>query len=277
MVRFILRLLAIITTLLLLSPTETTAADAFAAPAFAQRWQHDEQVVPNFWGPLANAYPGQNEPYGTGDVCRPPRLCTAAIPDSGSGQRLVQYFDKGRMELGTGPLGGNVTAGLLVREMLTGQMQLGDARFEQRTPAAVAIAGDSTNTFPLYRDLAAGPAVSTHIPVGAPVTLLLTAQGAGTVTAQDRQSVITRDDAATGHGVPQVFADFRDRVGLENVGYALTDPFWADVAIGGTVRRILIQAFERRVLTDNPANPAPFQVEFGNVGRQYYQWRYPTP
>ena len=36
----------------------------------------------------------------------------------------------------------------------------------------------------------------------------------------------------------------------------------------------LIQAFERRVLTYTPANPAAFQVEMGNVGRHYYLWRY---
>jgi len=46
------------------------------------------------------------------------------------------------------------------------------------------------------------------------------------------------------------------------------------VQVAGTPQRILIQAFERRVLTYNPANPAPFQVEFGNVGQQYYRWRY---
>jgi hypothetical protein len=28
------------------------------------------------------------------------------------------------------------------------------------------------------------------------------------------------------------------------------------------------------VLTYSAANPAPFRVEFGNVGRQYALWRY---
>ena len=37
---------------------------------------------------------------------------------------------------------------------------------------------------------------------------------------------------------------------------------------------VLIQAFERRVLTYTPANPRAFQVEMGNVGRHYYDWRY---
>ncbi|MDQ6834352.1 MAG: hypothetical protein M3008_13230, partial [Chloroflexota bacterium] len=227
----------------------------------------------------ADAHPGQDEPYGSGDVCRPPRQCPVSIPDgSATGQRLVQYFDKGRMELNQGAQGTIVTAGLLVHELITGQQQLGDAQFQALAPAAVPVAGDSTNVFPLYRDLAGGAAVSTMTPVGTPATLLLTPQGSGTISQpQDEQTVVSLTDAQTGHGLPKGFADFRSRVGLQNVGLALTDPFWADVQVAGITRRVLIQAFERRVLTYNPANPAQFQVEFGNVGQQYYQWRYGTP
>jgi hypothetical protein len=46
--------------------------------------------------------------------------------------------------------------------------------------------------------------------------------------------------------------------------------------ISGEPKVILVQVFERRVLTFNPANALPLQVEMGNVGRQYYQWRYPV-
>ena len=35
-----------------------------------------------------------------------------------------------------------------------------------------------------------------------------------------------------------------------------------------------MQCFERRCLTYTPANPAGWQVEAGNVGQHYYQWRY---
>ena len=37
---------------------------------------------------------------------------------------------------------------------------------------------------------------------------------------------------------------------------------------------MLIQAFERRVLTYTPSNPPAFQVEMGNIGQHYYDWRY---
>lgn len=255
------------------------AAQDFASPLFAVRWQQDEQVVPNFWGPLANALPGLEEPYRGADVCRPPRQCPAAFSDgAGTGHRLVQYFDKGRMEVRRDDSQGSiVTSGLLVRELIMGQVQVGDADFQTRAPAAVPVAGDSTNTFPLYRDLASGPVVSVGATIGSPA-MLLSPQGSGAITQpQDAQTLISLLDTVTGHGIPKAFADFRSRAGFANIGLALTEPFWADVTIGGNARRILLQAFERRVLTYNPANPAPFQVEFGNVGQAYYRWRYGAP
>ena len=39
---------------------------------------------------------------------------------------------------------------------------------------------------------------------------------------------------------------------------------------------MLIQAFERRVLTYNPANAPACQVQMGNIGQHYYEWRYGT-
>ena len=44
--------------------------------------------------------------------------------------------------------------------------------------------------------------------------------------------------------------------------------------IAGAEKDILVQLFERRVLTYTPANPAGWQVEMGNVGLHYYRWRY---
>jgi hypothetical protein len=271
--------IALLAALMLLAVVPSVrAADAFADPLFAQRWQQDEQTVPNFWGPLATAGAGQYESYLFAAACppQPPGMPRPCDPPGIFTRRIVQYFDKGRMELkDESSPHASVTAGLLVTEMMTGKVQTGDTRFEQRTPAAVPVAGDAGNTFPLYRDLATSPAATQTAAVGAPVQLLLTPQGGTTIApASDGGAVIATVDAATGHGVAQAFADFRSRVGLDNVGLALTEPFWADVAIAGQQQRILIQPFERRVLTYNLANPAQFRVEFGNVGQQYYRWRY---
>jgi len=35
-----------------------------------------------------------------------------------------------------------------------------------------------------------------------------------------------------------------------------------------------VQVFERRVLTYTPGNPPGWDVEAGNVGLHYYEWRY---
>ena len=46
--------------------------------------------------------------------------------------------------------------------------------------------------------------------------------------------------------------------------------------VAGQQKDVLIQAYERRILTYNPTNPAGFQVEMGNVGLHYFDWRYPN-
>jgi hypothetical protein len=40
---------------------------------------------------------------------------------------------------------------------------------------------------------------------------------------------------------------------------------------------VLFQAFQRRILTYTPDNPEGWKVEMGNVGAQYYNWRYKSP
>ncbi len=39
-------------------------------------------------------------------------------------------------------------------------------------------------------------------------------------------------------------------------------------------RQVVVQVFERRVLTYNVANADAFKVEMGNIGEHYHQWRY---
>jgi hypothetical protein len=54
--------------------------------------------------------------------------------------------------------------------------------------------------------------------------------------------------------------------------------------VGGVPKRVLVQLFERRVLTFTSSNLVQYQIEFGNIGQHYYHWRYidstlpdPTP
>jgi hypothetical protein len=57
-------------------------------------------------------------------------------------------------------------------------------------------------------------------------------------------------------------------------GLPITEAYWGNVKVGGDHTDVLIECFERRCLTYTPGNPAGWQVEAGNVGQRYYEWRY---
>ncbi len=271
---------ASIVAVLLALPLLTTPAGAatdFAIPAFKTQWTAGEVITPNFWGPLALAKEGQTEPYKEGSL----DYSESGPTNPGQGQRLVQYFDKARMEL-TNPARGDVTNGLLASELIYGRVQTGDNTFEQRQPAAVAIAGDADNPGPTYAMIYSFRAqllVPVTATVGEPVIAALTPTGTPIrfdAGANYPQAKVGAYDATTGHNVPAAFAQFRDRAKIATIGLAITEPFWSNVRVGGQPKDVLMQAFERRVLTFTPANADPYKVEFGNIGAQYYAWRYGT-
>src|SRR5215212_9434105 len=67
--------------------------------------------------------------------------------DAPGGQRLVQYFDKARMEINNPKADPSSiwfsTNGLLTVELMTGRMQTGDSTYEQRTPSDLPLASDT--------------------------------------------------------------------------------------------------------------------------------------
>jgi hypothetical protein len=258
----------VISGMLLLTPAlllfQVNAASGFANPAFQSQWQQGEAITPNFWGPLALAHDGQNEPY----------------VEAPGGQRLVQYFDKARMEL-TNPSTGTVTNGLLAVELITGRLQAGDNTFQPFPPAAIPVAGDPNNAGPTYAQIgASGLTTAAASAVGQPTIRALSSTGAaGSFAAggSDANATIATFDATTQHNVPKAFNDYRNKAGLLTIGLAIAEPFWANgVLVGGQPKDVLVQAFERRVLTYTPSNPDAFKVEFGNIGQHYYTWRYVT-
>src|SRR5207253_8598179 len=103
---------------------------------------------------------------------------------------------------------------------------------------------------------------------------------------------ITRYESTLGHNIPDVFWNFMNSTGsiyndrlktysegpilnwITDLGYPITEPYWTNVKINGTPKWVLVQAFQRRVLTYVAENPPGWQVEMGNVGRHYYDWRY---
>ena len=246
------------------SPTSTTACapfapgSAFGFPAFQSQWQQGEGLAPNFWGPTVTA------------------ALTEQYAETG-GTRLVQYFDKGRMERGAGDA---VTNGLLANELITGQMQVGDNAFMAKGAANIPVAGDPDNAGPTYAGLGTrGASLFAPTPSrnGALVTTTVAAAGdvtAGATTTGSGPTAIGAYDDATQHNVPQAFAQYRNRVGLLTIGLAKSEPFLATVKVGGVSKQVMIQVFERRVLTYTADNPDAFKVEFGNIGQHYYRWRY---
>jgi hypothetical protein len=243
--------------------TPLAPGSPFANPAFQTQWQQGEALVPNFWGPPDT--PGLMESY---------------VEAPGGGQRLVQYFDKGRMEL-TDPAGG-VTNGLLANELITGLLQTGNSAFQQRAAANIPIAGDPDNPGPTYAGLgttAASLLNAAPAQTGILVSSTVAANGTitpGASTAGSGPTALATYDAATQHNVPTAFADYRNKVGLLTVGLAKSEPFLTTVKVAGAQKQVMVQVFERRVLTYTADNQPAFQVEMGNIGQHYYQWRYCT-
>lgn len=209
--------------------------------------------------------------------------------ESPNGQRQVFYFDKGRMEI-TNPnadphSSSYVSAGLLVRDLIAGHIQVGNTTFIQVTPAQVPVTGDLVNnplspTFASLFPIASIEGIGdNHNPnrVGQKVTDLLKADGTVVPGAVPESNVtLGAYDDQIGHNIPKLFEDWLSRQQLPReflVGHPLTEPFWVDSMVGGKQKRVLMQAFERRVLTYTPDNPANWQVESGNAGLQYRLWR----
>ncbi len=239
--------------------TPTRAASSYATPAFQSQWGQGEALAPNFWGPLSTARNGVMEPY-----------------QETGGMRLVQYFDKGRMESGQG---GKVTNGLLATEIVKGQVQVGDNAFQAKTPPGIAIAGDSDNPGPTYAQLSTRAAVLlANAPNQTDTRISRGVTSSGDITTGNTPNspgtTLTAYDAPTQHNVTLAFSQYRQSAGLGTIGYAISEPFFATVKVGGTAKDVVIQVFERRVLTYTATNPEAFQVEMGNIGQHYYQWRY---
>lgn len=246
---------------LICGPSVVRAVD-FASPLFRIQWLQGEGLIPNFWGPSATE--GIMEGY----------------KEAPGGQRLVQYFDKGRMEL-TDPAMGVVTNGLLAKELVTGDEQIGDSTYTHFDPPAIPVAGDPTGVGPTYATLhTVGAPLFAPTPArgGTQVNATFTDDGRLMIASSPQPSTgiipLRTYDAVTQHNVLGAFVDFRTRTGITAIGYALCEPFFATFTVAGVPKMVAVQVFERRILTYTETNPPEFKTEFGNIGRHYYAWRY---
>lgn len=261
-------------------------------PAFSQVWSRTDDPVAKgmtrrswMWGDRATGFSLLWETY------------------NGS-KRLVQYHDKSRMEVNN-PNGDRsslffVTNGLLVHELISGALQTGDSTFLQRQPASVPLAGDPNDkgqnpNAPTYASFSKIASLNNDLRAsdrtGQVVTTALTKAGSTSELSNPPVTVrLAYYDTNLGHNIPDVFWNFMNSRGivLNNnsyqtdtvvnwvyaMGYPLSEPYWIRTVVGGTEQNVLVQVFQRRVLTYTPANSAGFQVEMGNVGQHYYKWRY---
>jgi hypothetical protein len=258
----------------------------FADPAFERVWQRNDR-------PIAEQRANRSWTWGPrGLMAR-----TEGYIQAASGLRQVQYFDKGRMEVND-PRGDRnsqwfVTTGLLVIELISGRTQIGDGQFVQHPPADIPIAGDQGDpNAPTYASFGG---VSGQQPgdrsgqfVGE--TLSRTGQVGAYAGPQRPEAQLAHFVPESGHNIPQVFWNYLNASGtiyegrryssgtllnwVFTLGYPISEPYWTRIKVGGVDRDVLVQPFQRRVLTYSPDNPSGWQVEMGNVGRHYYLWRY---
>lgn len=252
----------------------------FADATFEQMWHRNDQ-------PVAGKYVERSWMWGPDSLM----IGEEAYTQAADGLRQVQYFDKARME--TDASTGEATNGLLVQEMISGHIQVGDTDFVAHEAADIALAGDSnSDSTPTYAGLHTLLERTFADRTGEQVTEQLQRDGriteyAGPTSPATRLAHFV---PTTGHNIPTVFWHYLNAWGdvyesgeftrgpllnwLQTVGYPISEPYWIRVSVAGEPQDVLIQAFERRVLTYTPANPAEWQVEMGNVGRHYHQWRY---
>jgi uncharacterized protein YkwD len=271
--------------------TYTQGGTAASNDAFWHVWERTDRPVAELradrtwmWGP-ANRTTSLTEDYA----------------ESPGGQRLVKYFDKSRMEINDPDADPTntwyVTNGLLARDLILGQVQIGEDEFLEYDVPEINIAGDLDDpegpTYRSFHSVLTDVVLRESLPLGSTIVQTIDRDGnvgvdeslaAYGVTAAHYEPKTERTVASVFweflHGEGLVYQDDRFVEGrlFENAyyptGYPVTDAFWTTVRVNGVPKRVLVQVFERRVLTYTPDNPEGWKVESGNVGLHFYHWFY---
>ena len=223
---------------------------------------------------------------------------TEFYPDSPTGTRTLVYYDKGRLDIldANADTSGEwyAVGGLLVHELLAGRIQLGDEVFVARPTPDIPLTGDYNQPNPVtYATLApftsawqvglegSDPALGGQRSVSHRTGEVAMAYlgGDGRLipnSVLDSTVRLGKYDATTGHNIADVFVDWnasQPYPTLYLLGHPISEPYWIESVIGGNAERVLIQAFERRVLTYRPQNPDGRKVESANAGNHYRAWR----
>jgi len=214
--------------------------------------------------------------------------------DSPTGTRQLVYFDKGRLDILDVNTSSNnywsAPGGQLVTELLSGSIQLGADRWIERGTARIPVTGDLEQpdgvTYATLGKLATLPhtlrvngAKATSAPsrIGTSITATLAADGSIDADGYAGTDVVVSGwDDVTKHNIAAPFQTWGESQVYEwlyVLGHPLTEPYWVDTLVNGVEKQVLVQAFERRILSYTPDNPGEWQTESGNVGLHYRAWR----
>jgi hypothetical protein len=244
-------------------PVRQMESPAFANPAFQRTWVNAASAstqVLDLWG--SEPLDWRVESY-------------AGAPKD---RRIVQYFERGRMEAEAGS--NQITSGALVNEMARGEIDLGAGLVLERQPPETPIdSGEDHELVPTYLTLS---------------RLLERAEdrtGQRVTSWIDRDAHIQRSSTpevvrlaqyvdATGHNLPDVTVElferpeFQTERWVESLGYPISEPYWTEYRRPEQAGPSLVQAFERRILIYTPGLEPSRQFTVASSGRHYVDWRY---
>jgi len=198
-------------------------------------------------------------------------LLTSYEPAGGAaGNQFVRYFDKGVM----GADSQNAKA--IIAEMVGGYIvgEGGRTVAVGRAQQPVVVGGPSYAAFaPLTsRTARRSGSINEQLTMAGVVQPFSPPVGT-TYGAREQYSAAGQHEIASPFlTLPAVGVDWPTFLGLP-----LADPYWVQIEVAGKPQAILVQLFEQRVLTYNPAAAPGWQVQFANAGRDYYAWRYHNP
>jgi hypothetical protein len=244
-------------------PVREVESQSFANPAFQRTWVGSVSATTpalDVWGSEPLGW--RVEPYAGASKDR----------------RIVQYFERGRMEVESGS--NRITSGLLVHEMVNGEIDLGSGVvLDRQTPDISIDSGESHELVPTYIT-ASRLQESTTDRTGQRVTEWIDRDGP--VDHSSTPAVVRLEQFVeeTGHNLPDVTValfdqpEFRDDQWVEAFGFPISEPYWTEYRRPDELMPSLIQVFERRILVYTPELDPTRRFTVANSGRHYVDWRY---
>jgi serine/threonine protein kinase len=277
--------------LLIIKPPPSVA---FAHPAFEEMWNKTDFSDLPVDHNIARQLVWGNGPF---------KSCLedfAEVPEIMKHKRRVQYFPKSRMEINDPNANKKspyfITNGLLALEMIEGKRQIGKNSYAYFLPADMPVVGDGDVKAEAPTYAALNTLINVRAPnrVGHTVLKKITRSGAtGNVSDNGERGLTIRYfDEERGHNIPEAFWNFLQAttpsLGEEGneegkkddwtyvAGRPISEPYrtMARVKVGGDVREVMIQAFERRILLHVWDDPELAPVQSNDIGYHYYIWRY---